>query len=160
MEKFGGGILPEFSHEQPSSVQVAAVATSLPFLVAREQMLRAEEDAVGTLAHHGESVRGDLRRGNGPRSAAPTLIVHARDLPPPTCPGVEFPRQGLGIVHPPHRIHSVNLCSRSDDWKGSSLESNEKKHGIVLHSLTELDGFRVPRRSFTPSDNLLPQNSE
>lgn len=106
-------ILPEFSHEQPSSVQVAAVATSLPFLVAREQMLSAEKDAVAALAHHGKSVRGDLCCRNRPRCAAPALIVDARNLPPPTCPGVEFSRQGFRIVYPPHRIHSVNLCLRS-----------------------------------------------
>lgn len=108
-------ILPEFSHEQPSSVQVATVAVSLPFLVARKQMLRAEKDAIRTLAHHGKPVRSDLRRGNRPRRAAPSLILHVGDLPAPTGPGVEFSGQGFGIVSPPHRIHSVNLCRRTID---------------------------------------------
>lgn len=101
--------LPEFPHEEPSTIQVSASAALLSSVVTREQMLRAQLYVFGTLAHDRESVGRDVGRGYGPGRAAPSLIVNAGYVPWPACPGVELPWQRVQIVNTSHRVHLVHL---------------------------------------------------
>lgn len=101
-------------------------------------MLRAQKNAVGALAHHGKSVRGHLCRRNRPRCAAPTLILDARNLSPPTSPGIEFSGQGFGIIDPSHRVHSVNLVYEIDRSVGLGKLSWSYQNRIKCVVITRL----------------------